>query len=265
MKARRYMENFIFPISVVLLLIVWEVIVRVANIPSYLLAPPSNVAVSLWKGLMVNPTDRSSYLYHLSFTLKGAGLGYVIGGITGIILGSLIAEFRLLERVIMPYAISLQTLPKVAVAPMIMIWFGFGIPSKAVLAALLTFFPLLINTNVGLKMSDPDALKLLRGLQATRWQVFRYVKFPGALPLIFSGLNMSMVYALLGALVAEFVGAQAGIGVMILQSQYMNDTATVFGALVLLAALGITLHKILGLIEKRLVFWGKKDDPMITS
>lgn len=265
MNNDHWLKRFAFPISVVFILLFWEISVRLFQIPSYVIAAPTEIMQALWRGLALEPTNRGSYWFHLIFTLRGAFLGYIIGGIMGIVLGSLMAEYRILEKIIMPYAIALQTLPKVAIAPLIMIWFGFGLSSKIVLASLLTFFPLLVNTFVGLTMADPDTLKLMRGLQASRWQIFYFVKFPGALPLIFSGLNMSMVYALLGAIVAEFVGSQAGIGVMILQSQFTNDTAGVFGALVLLATVGIALHRILQIAERRAVFWAQRNQTMVTS
>jgi NitT/TauT family transport system permease protein len=269
-RARRAGEHLLsklaLPLSFALLLVLWELAVVVWQPPSYILPAPTSIARALFHGLARDLTDRAGYWLHLASTLRGALTGYAIGCTAGILLGILVAEFKLLERILLPYAIGLQCLPKVAIAPLILIWFGFGGTSKTVLAALLTFFPLLINTFVGLSLVDRDYLLLLRSLRATRLQTLVKVKLPAALPMIFAGLDMSAVYAILGAIVAEFVGSDAGIGVMIIQAQFTNDTASVFAALTVLAVTGIILHSIVVTINKRLVFWTRTAEPLkVTS
>ena len=123
------------------------------------------------------------------------------------------------------------------------------------MATLLTVFPMLVNSLVGFLSTDPDRIQLLKSLKATRWQVFRYVKFPSALPLIFTGMDLAIVYALLGTIVSEFVGAQKGMGVIITQMQTVSDTASVFAALVLLSVVGYLLHEIVRFVQHRVVFW----------
>jgi len=254
------------PISIVVLLVVWEVYVAVARPPSYILPAPSRIGQALVNGLSKGLDDRSGYWLHLGSTLRGALTGYVFGCSAGILLGVLISEFRVLERILLPYAVGLQSLPKVAIAPLILIWFGFGPTSKMVLAALLTFFPLLINTYVGLGLVDRDYILLMRSLRASRLQVLRKVKLPAALPMIFAGLDMSSVYAVLGAIVSEFVGSDAGIGAMIIQAQFQNDTASVFAALVVLAIIGFVFHTLVQTVGHRLVFWTRRQDQIkVTS
>lgn len=263
---RQVLNKLALPLSFALLLVLWELAVLIWQPPSYLLPAPTSIARALFHGLARDPTDRAGYWLHLASTLRGALSGYAIGCTAGIILGILVAEFKLLERVLLPYAIGLQCLPKVAIAPLILIWFGFGGTSKTVLAALLTFFPLLINTFVGLSLVDRDYILLLRSLRATRLQMLLKVKLPAALPMIFAGLDMSAVYAILGAIVAEFVGSDAGIGVMIIQAQFTNDTASVFAALTVLAVTGILLHSVVVAINRRLVFWTRTAEPLkVTS
>lgn len=248
------------PISVLVLLVAWEAYVQIAKPPSYILPAPSSIGWALLNGLSRAPSDRAGYWFHLASTLRGALSGYALGCSLGITLGILIAEFKVLERILLPYAVGLQSLPKVAIAPLVLIWFGFGPTSKMVLAGLLTFFPLLINTYVGLSLVDRDYLLLMRSLRASRLQVLWKVKLKAALPMIFAGLDMSSVYSVLGAIVAEFVGADAGIGVMILQAQFTNDTASVFAALVILAVVGIVFHTIVQWLGHRFVFWTRRQD-----
>jgi len=253
------------PGSLIVLLLAWEAYVTIAQPPSYILPAPSRIGRALVNGLSRDLGDRAGYWLHLGSTLRGALSGYVLGCGAGILLGILISEFRILERILLPYAVGLQSLPKVAIAPLILIWFGFGPTSKMVLAALLTFFPLLINTYVGLNLVDRDYLLLMRSLKANRLQILRKVKLPAALPMIFAGLDMSAVYSILGAIVAEFVGSDAGIGVMILQAQFTNDTASVFSALVILAVVGILFHTLVQAIGHRLVFWTRRQDQIAAT
>lgn len=255
-----------FPLSLVVFLLVWEGVLRLVPVPSYILPLPSQIIVALADGLTEPLTSRAGYYYHLSYTLRGALGGYVIGCATGIALGTVMAEFPAAERILLPYAVGLQSLPKVALAPLILIWFGFDIGSKVALAALLTFFPLLMQCFVGLGMVDRDLLTLLRSFRTSRWRTFRLVKFPTALPLIFAGLDMATVYALLGAIVGEFVGARAGMGVMILQNQYVNNTAGVFAVLIVLATVGIALHTLARAAGRRVVFWTQTEErPAVTA
>ena len=129
------------------------------------------------------------------------------------------SESRLIEKLLMPYAFALQSLPKVAIAPLVVIWFGFGDGSKVAIAGLLAFFPVLINSFTGLRSVEPERIDLMRSLSASRFETYRIVKLPNAAPFIFAGLDMAVVYSLLGAIVAEFLGAQQGMGVVITQAQ----------------------------------------------
>src|SRR5207249_11818717 len=167
-----------------------------------------------------------------------------------IILGALIAQFRVVERTFYPYLVALQTLPKIAIAPLIIVWFGFGISSKVIIAATVAFFPVLVNVIVGLKTVDAPKLDLMRSLSATRWQTFRFVTFPNALPFVFAGLDIAVVFSVLGAIVGEFVGSQRGLGNLILQFNTALDIAGMFAVLLLLAALGVALPLIMQAIQR---------------
>jgi len=240
------------------LVLLWIFAVRVLKVPSYILPAPEAVINALWAGLAINPTDPQGYYVPLWSTLSNAAIGFSIGTGLGLVLGSLMAESRTVEKLLMPYAFALQSLPKVAIAPLIVIWFGFGAGSKIAIAALLAFFPVLINSFTGLRSIEPERVDLMRSLSATRFETYRIVKLPNAAPFIFAGLDMAVVYALLGAIVAEFLGAQQGMGVVITQAQAVSDVAGVFAALFILGALGISLHSSVRRLEHRVVHWGHR-------
>jgi NitT/TauT family transport system permease protein len=245
-------------IGLVVLFAGWALAVKYLSVPAYILPSPTAVWNALWSGLAVNPASPLGYYIPLWGTLKNAAIGLVIGSTLGLVLGSLMAESRLIEKLIMPYAFALQSLPKVAIAPLIVIWFGFGDGSKIAIAALLSFFPLLINSFTGIRAVEPERIDLMRSLSASRFETYRIVKLPNAAPYIFAGLDMAVVYALLGAIVAEFLGAQRGMGVVITQAQAVTDVAGVFAALVILGAMGIFLHGIVRGLEARIVHWGDR-------
>jgi NitT/TauT family transport system permease protein len=233
----------------------WEWVVRHWSVPTFIAPAPSAVARSLGAGL------RSGvYLDHFWVTLGEALAGFGIAAVAGIVLGAVIAQFRLVERTVYPYLVALQTLPKIAVAPLIIVWAGFGLSSKVIIAALVAFFPVLVNVIVGLKTIDQSKLELMRSLRASRWQIFRLVTFPNALPFIFAGLDIAIVFSVLGAIVGEFVGAQRGLGNLILQFNVTLDIAGVFAVLILLAALGIVLHLGMQAVERRVIFWAQPEE-----
>ena len=240
------------------LLALWLVAVDLLAVPSYVMPSPQRVAIALWSGIAVPPTSRLGFYLPLWSTLANAALGFLIGAILSLALGSLMAEFRPVETLLMPYAFALQSLPKIAIAPLIVIWCGFGDGSKITMAALLTFFPMLVNTFAGMRATDPERLDLMRALSASRLETYLHVKLPSAAPYIFAGLDMGVVYALLGTIVAEFLGAQEGIGVVITRAQAVTDVAGVFAALVVLGMVGICLHLATRRIERRVVHWTER-------
>jgi NitT/TauT family transport system permease protein len=164
-----------------------------------------------------------------------------------------------LGALVEPYVAALQSVPKVAVAPILVTWLGFGIGSKVAIICLLTFFPVLVTSIAGFKAVDPDRIDLLRSLSATRWQIFCKAKFPGALPYIFAGLNMAIAFSVVGAVVGEFVGAQGGLGVLILQMEAQMDTGGSFAVLVLLSVIGIVLTGVLRRLQRRVLHWMPAD------
>ena len=241
--------------SVVLALVLWQALVAWHDIPAYVLPSPKAVMAALVDGLGENPTNRASFWYHLADTLTATLIGFAIGAALGLVMAAAMAEFRIVERLLFPYVAAVQSLPKVAIAPLYVIWFGYQIQSKIAMAVTLALFPVLLNALQGFLSVERDRLELMSSLDASRWQVFWLVKLPSSLPLIFAGLNLGIVYALLGALVAEFIGAQRGMGVMVLQLQSVNDTAGVFAVLIVLAVVGYLLITAVRMTQRRIVFW----------
>jgi NitT/TauT family transport system permease protein len=245
----------LIPAVFVLFVGVWEWAVRQWNVPAFIAPAPSAVARSLVAGI------RSGvYLDHFWVTLGEALAGFAIATVAGIAMGAGIAQFRVVERTVYPYLVALQTLPKIAIAPLIIVWAGFGLSSKVIIAALVSFFPVLVNVIVGLKTIDQGKLELMRSLRASRWQTFRLVTFPNALPFVFAGLDIAVVFSVLGAIVGEFVGAQRGLGNLILQFNVTLDIAGVFAVLILLALLGIVLHLAMQAVERRVIFWAQPEE-----
>lgn len=240
------------PLSILLfvgLLGGWELAVRLFDIPKIVLPAPSAVAAALWFGI------QGDFIMHFGITFYEVIAGFIIGSATGLILGALIAQFTLLERTLYPYIIAFQTLPKVAIAPIIVIWFGYGVTSKIVITATIAFFPLLANTIVGLRSAPSEQIELMVAFTASRWQVFRLARLPQALPYIFVGLDVAIVLSVIGAIVGEFVGAQAGLGYLILQKNFNMDMAGVFAILIVLSAMGVGLHLLVNAVQRRVVFW----------
>ncbi len=205
---------------------VWEAVVRAFAIPIFILPPPSQVAMALYRGIA-----SGVYLEHLQYTLLETLLGFIVGSLLGFFLGTAVAMNRWVEFFLYPYIVMFQSLPKVALAPLIVVWFGLGLTSKVINAALVAFFPLLVNTMVGLKSADEDRVSLMRSLAASDAQIFWMLRLPNALPFVMAGLDVAMIFALIGAIVAEFVGAQRGLGMLIQSMNFNMDVSGQFSIL----------------------------------
>jgi NitT/TauT family transport system permease protein len=228
----------------------WEGVVRLFQIPAFVLPAPSQVVVALWRGL-----SSGLYLRHLTTTVVETLLGFLLGSSLGFFLGTAVAMSRWVEYFLYPYIVMFQSLPKVALAPLILIWFGLGLTSKVVNAALVAFFPLLVNTMVGLRSADEDRVSLMRSLAASEAQIFWMLRLPNALPFVMAGLDVAMIFSLIGAIVAEFVGAQAGLGMLIQSMNFSMDVTGQFSVLLILSVLGLVLNRCIQLLRRRVLFW----------
>lgn len=245
------LKAIVYPlITAVVLLALWTISVRVFQIPDYLIPPPSAVLGTLKSGYV-----DGQYWPHFFFTLTNTVVGYAVGCGLALILGAVVAESRTFERFFFPYIVALQATPKVAIAPLILVWFGYGMASKVVLIALMTFFPVFINTITGLRQTNPALLDLMRVCSASRLHVFLNVKLPSAAGHLFAGLQISVVLALIGAVVSEFVSSSKGLGYLIQSATVNLDVATMFACIFSLVAIGVTSTRLIGLLHQKLVFW----------
>jgi NitT/TauT family transport system permease protein len=227
-----------------------ELIVRAFHVPTYIFPAPSSVAVALWRGFA-----DGVYAPNLVHTLLETVLGFLLGSLLGFVLGTVVALNHYVEHFFYPYIVMFQSVPKVALAPLIVVWFGLGLKAQVVNAALVATFPVLVNTIVGLKSADEDRLNLMRSLGASKSQVFWMLRVPNALPFVMAGLDVAMVFALIGAIVAEFVGANAGLGMLIQSMNYNMDVAGQFSVLLILSLMGLLLNRCIHLLRRRMLFW----------
>ena len=230
------------------ILLVWEVLVLLFSIPEYLLPKPTSIISEII-------TNFGSLLSHTGITMFEAIIGYLIANLIGFSVAVIFAHSKTIEKGIYPYAIALKTTPIIAMAPLLVLWFGTGLFSKIVAAALVCFFPILINTVKGLGSVNNDALDLFKSYSATKWQIFTKLRLPNSLPYIFSALKISTGLAVVGAVVGEFVGASKGIGYVILVSSYHLETTTMFAAIIMSALAGVLFFWLISVLEKKFIFW----------
>jgi len=229
-------------------LTLWEAWVRVRDVKAYLAPAPSAVARAL-------ADDPARFVEAGSVTLLHALGGLAVGASAAFLLAVVMAHSRPLERALYPLAILVKVTPVVAVAPLFLIWFGFNVWPKLLVAALITFFPMLVNSVTGLRSVDAAAHDFLRALGASRWQLLRKLRLPASLPYVMAALRISVPLSLIGAVVAEWFAADSGVGQIIVIANGELDTAVLFGAVFVMAVLGVTLTGAVAYIERRVLFW----------
>ena len=227
---------------------IWEAIVALEDIPNWKLPAPSAVADALWG-------DRTDLARHTWVTLEEVLIGFGIALGSGLLLATFIHMSRTMERVIYPPAIASQTLPIIVIAPLLLAWVGYGLQHKVIVVALISFFPILVNTVDGLRSTDGDLLNLMRALGANRWQMFLKAQVPHGLPYMFSGIKIAVTASVIGAVVGEWVGSSEGLGYVALRSKSQFLTERVYAAIFLLGAMGVGLFLAAGLAQRILVPW----------
>ncbi len=228
-----------------------DVIANALNIEPFLVPSPSEIAQSLW-------TDRSLLLDNGWITLQEVLAGFALSVVAGVSFAVVLHLSPTLRRAFYPLLVASQTVPIVVIAPILVVWLGFGIGPKLVIIALICFFPITVNTLDGLGSVDPDLMKMMRTLDASRWQTFRRVEGPTALPYFFSGAKIAVAVAVIGAVFGEWAGSSSGLGHLIQQASAQLQTARTFAAVVVLSALAIVLFGLLAVIERRLAWWGPR-------
>ncbi|MFJ3451333.1 ABC transporter permease [Pseudomonas sichuanensis] len=242
---------FAYPlISTLLLLLAWQLAISLFGVPDYILASPRDVLLALWQGV-----HQGDLLKHVWITLGEVLGGFLCGSALALLLGALLSESTLFERFCYPLLLALQSAPKVALAPLILVWFGFEQTSKLIIVALTCFFPLFVNTFSGIRRADPDLLDACRAFSASRAYLFFHVKLPSAAGDIFAGLQIAVSLALIGAVVAEFLAAQGGLGFLVQAASVNMNMPLMFAAVLLLALLGVAGSQLVRWLERRVIFW----------
>jgi NitT/TauT family transport system permease protein len=247
----------LLPVSLAAGWLLWAGLVSASGLPAFILPGPDLV----WARFLRALAD-GSLLRHGWITMQEVLLGLLAGVIAASALGYILAKSQRLERLLAPYVVASQSIPIVAIAPLLIIWFGPGLGSKVLICALIVFFPVLINTVVGLHSVPEDLRDLMRSLRATRWQTFRLLELPASLPVFLGGLRIGATLSVIGAVVGELVGADRGLGFLINVGRGEYDTALVFVAVIALVALALLLYGLVVGLESWLLWWRKREQTL---
>lgn len=239
---------------------VWEILTATELIPDFLLPRASEVLVTLW-GDVVDIVSGGPMAGHFLTTLIEILLGFIGSVILGVLVGALLSEFKPVQRALYPYVVAANATPRIAFAPLIVIWFGFDYGSKVVMAMAVAVFPVIVNTMAGLAATDRDDIRLMRSLRATRSQVLWRLRLPTALPYLFAGFETAMLFSAVGAVIGEFMGGNEGLGYVTLLAQELFRLDDAFSAIALLSVQGFLLHRLVVIARKRFVFWQAEDTP----
>jgi NitT/TauT family transport system permease protein len=234
---------------------IWQGACKLFDISPLVLPSPLAIAARLFD-LIISGTIWP----HLWATAVEVVVGFVFGVVAGLVIGAMVSLIPVVERLVYPYLVALQTLPKVAIAPLFIIWFGYGLTSKIVITALVCFFPILVSVVAGFHSTDRDQLDMMKAFGATKWQTLVRLRIPSALVLIFAGLEIAAVLAVIGAIVGEFVGAQVGLGYLIVALNFSLDVPGVFAILIVLSAIGLLMHGAMRYAARRYIFWIRRNE-----
>jgi NitT/TauT family transport system permease protein len=230
------------------ILLVWEAGVRLWNVPIYLLPPPSLIVERMI-------VDYRLILFHAATTAGEVMAGFLLSILVSVPLAAALAQYEWLERALYPLLVASQTIPKVAIAPLLVVWFGFGLAPKILIAFLICFFPIVIDTLIGFRSIPKEVLWLSRSMGASRRNTFLKIQIPAALPNIFAGIKVASTLAVVGAVVAEFVGADRGLGYELIVANGLFDVRLSFAILAMLSLIGIALYSVVDMIERWLLPW----------
>ena len=251
---RHEIPNFVAPLVLfVTLILVWQVLCDTEVIPSYMLPSPTDVVAAL-------VTDAALLASHAKTTIVEALLGLVIGVGFGFLVASLMERFELVDKALGPLITVSQTIPTVAIAPLLVLWLGYDMLPKVVLVVLTTFFPITVSLNAGFKSVDKDITDLMKTMKATRWQIFRYAKIPASMPQFFSGLKISATYAIVGAVISEWLGGFSGLGVYMTRVRKSYAYDRMFAVIILISVLSLVLMKLVDVLQKVCMPWDTKEN-----
>ncbi len=242
-KLRDYTRRYVLIIAVHLaVVLVWQIWVVGWDLPSYVMPTPAATIQAL--------AEEYNWLHNTLFTAGEIFGGYFLALFVGVGMALVFSWFRLMDTIFMPLVVSLNMIPKVALGPLFIVWFSYGMGPNILISFSICFLPILLTTSQGLREVDPDLIDLVRTLKASRWQIFTKIQFPGSLPYIFSGMKVAVVLAVAGAIVGEFIASEEGLGYLMLQVQVTMDTAAMFMAVLLITLVGVVLYAMVLLLER---------------
>jgi NitT/TauT family transport system permease protein len=255
-RSVNYIHDRHYPwIFLILFLLAWELLIRYLNVPGYVIPAPTSVVmegIEIWD-VLAN---------HLLTTLKEVILGFLLGTAVGVFIAFSIAYYSIIRKIFLPYIVMLQTMPKLGLAPLYILWFGFGLLTDVIIITSISFFPVLINFLAGLDEFNENEMRLMSSYNASKNQIFFHVRLFRALPFLYSGLQLGMILSVTGAIVAEFVVGDAGLGYLTLLANNTLETSMMFCALILLGLLGFFLYYIMTLFKKILMPWSAKTETL---
>lgn len=251
MSAYKRVQNILPAIlSIVFALFAWQLTVQWTQLPRFILPAPLDV----WSRFLEALND-GSLLYHTGITLAEIVLGLLVGITFATMMGYALAKSRSLEKILSPYLVASQAIPVVAIAPLLVIWLGDGILSKVVICALIVFFPVLVNTVVGVRAVPLALYDLMHSIRATRWQILLKLEIPASLPIMLGGLRIGATLSVIGAIVGELVDAEQGLGFLLQLGDFQYDTSMVFVAVFMLIALALSMYGVVTLLERKFLKW----------
>jgi NitT/TauT family transport system permease protein len=233
--------------TLVVIVVLWVLAAWNAWLTPLLLPKLTAVLGALEHGLI-----RGEWWWHIGVTLQETALGFAIGVFLGMVVGALFAFVKPMRTAFYPYVVALMSFPKIAIAPLLIVAFGYAMTPKVIIATMLAFFPVLTSASAGLAEVNPDELNLMKAIGASKWQELRYLRLPNAMSYVFPSLDVALIGALLGAVAAELIGAQAGLGYVLSQMQAYGDVAGMYGVLLLLATMGSLMHVVIGIVQQLL-------------
>jgi NitT/TauT family transport system permease protein len=268
-RGRRYANGrFASLITVLAILLLWQVVTMLEVYPEFIIPPPAAVIEKFYNVAVAEPLAevlpqvfsyeggrQVRYWLHVSTTVQEVLVGLVVGVGIGVALGYLIAKNPVLENALSPIIVAFQSTPVIAYAPLLVIWFGSGLTSKVITATLIVFFPMLVNTVVGIRNVPGPLRDLMRSLRATRWQMFTVLEVPAAMPVLMGGLKTSVTLAVIGAVVGEFIGANAGLGILVRNARDQYDTPLVLVGVLSMTIIARLLYGSVSLVERRVLAW----------
>ena len=251
-----FKKNFQTPLVILSIFLIWQFAVVFFDVREFILPSPLATFEHIF---LPQPDANYNWTVHLTATIYEVLLSFVITSFVGIVIAIIMAWSKLMNDLLLPVFVFINSLPTIAIAPIITLWFGYGILTNVFIAFLVSFFPVVVNVAVGLNKVDQDLLDLVRYLHGSKWQIFIKIRIPNSLPYIFAGLKICSTLCVVGAIVGEFIASDKGLGYIIINSQFTMDTPPIFGSLIMISVIGVSLSALVSLFERVLMPWHRSE------